>query len=198
MFTGIVEELGTLVSVRNGNDFSVLAIHGPLVTSDAKPGDSICVNGVCLTVTSLSDEEFTADVMGQTLKLSTLGSLQVGDRVNLERAMKADARFGGHMVQGHVDAQSEIIARTPAENWEVVRFDLPHAVSKYVAKQGSITIDGVSLTVSDLAEDWFEVSLIPTTLTLTTLGQKVVGDRVNLETDVLARHVERILQVINK
>jgi riboflavin synthase len=198
MFTGIVEELGTLVSVRNGNDFSVLAIHGPLVTSDAKPGDSICVNGVCLTVTSLSDEEFTADVMGQTLKLSNLGSLQVGDRVNLERAMKADARFGGHMVQGHVDAQSEIIARTPAENWEVVRFGLPHAVAKYVAKQGSITIDGVSLTVSDLAEDWFEVSLIPTTLTLTTLGQKVVGDRVNLETDVLARHVERILQVINK
>lgn len=198
MFTGIVEELGTLVSIRLSEDFSILAVHGPLVTSDAKPGDSICVNGVCLTVTNVADEEFTADVMGQTLQLSNLGSLQVGDRVNLERAMRADSRFGGHVVQGHVDAQSEILARTPADNWEVVRFQLPNEIAKYVAKQGSITIDGVSLTVSNLGVDWFEVSLIPTTLSLTTLGLKVVGDKVNLETDVLARHVERILQVMNK
>lgn len=198
MFTGIVEELGTLVSSAHRSDFAVLAIHGPLVTSDAKPGDSICVNGVCLTVTAINEEEFTADVMGQTLNLSNLGELQIGDRVNLERAMRADSRFGGHVVQGHVDAQSEILSRTPAENWEVVRFALPVEIAKYVAKQGSITIDGVSLTVSDLGEDWFEVSLIPTTLALTTLGLKTSGDKVNLETDVLARHVERILQVINK
>lgn len=198
MFTGIIEELGTVVSIRLGSDSATIALHGPLVTSDAELGASICVNGVCLTVTNVNGEEFSADVMAQTLNLSNLGALQIGDRVNLERAMRADSRFGGHMVQGHVDAQAELVSRTPGENWEVVRFTLPGAIAKYVAKQGSIAIDGVSLTVSNLGDDWFEVSLIPTTLGLTTLGIKSAGDSVNLETDVLARHVERILQVVNK
>lgn len=187
-----------MVSIRVGEDSATIALHGPIVTSDAEHGASICVNGVCLTVTTFGEGEFSADVMAQTLKLSNLGDLQVGDRVNLERAMRADSRFGGHMVQGHVDAQTQMLSRTPGENWEVVRFALPREIAKYVAKQGSIAIDGVSLTVSDLGDDWFEVSLIPTTLSLTTLGIKQPGDRVNLETDVLARHVERILQVMNK
>lgn len=198
MFTGIVEELGTVVSLRLLEDSATIAVHGPLVTSDAQHGASISVNGVCLTVTSLNDEEFTADVMLQTLDLTNLGSLAVGDRVNLERAMRADSRFGGHVVQGHVDSKSQVLSRTPSDMWEVVRFEMPTSIAKYIAKQGSISIDGISLTVSNLGEDWFEVSLIPTTLNLTTLGAKKVGDSVNIETDVLARHVERIIQVSGK
>lgn len=198
MFTGIVEELGTVVSLRLLEDSATIAVHGPLVTSDAQHGASISVNGVCLTVTSLNDEEFTADVMLQTLDLTNLGSLAVGDRVNLERAMRADSRFGGHVVQGHVDSKSQVLSRTPSDMWEVVRFEMPPSIAKYIAKQGSISIDGISLTVSNLGEDWFEVSLIPTTLNLTTLGAKKVGDSVNIETDVLARHVERIIQVSGK
>ena len=198
MFTGIVEELGTVVSLRLLEDSATIAVHGPLVTSDAQHGASISVNGVCLTVTSLNDEEFTADVMLQTLKLTNLGSLAVGDRVNLERAMRADSRFGGHVVQGHVDSMSRVLSRTQSDMWEVVRFEMPAAIAKYIAKQGSISIDGISLTVSDLGDDWFEVSLIPTTLNVTTLGTKKVGESVNLETDVLARHIERIIQVTGK
>jgi len=198
LFTGIVEELGTVVSLRLLEDSATIAVHGPLVTSDAQHGASISVNGVCLTVTSLNDEEFTADVMLQTLNLTNLGSLAVGDRVNLERAMRADSRFGGHVVQGHIDSMSRVLSRTPSDMWEVVRFEMPAAIAKYIAKQGSISIDGISLTVSDLGDDWFEVSLIPTTLNVTTLGTKKVGESVNLETDVLARHIERIIQVTGK
>lgn len=194
MFTGIIEEVGTIVQIAPQGDSAVIAVHAPLAAADAKPGDSISVNGVCLTVTALAAEEFTADVMAQTLKMSALGELEIGDRVNLERAMRADSRFGGHIVQGHVDAVAECLCRTVGEHWEVLRFSLPEEIARYLIPQGSITVNGVSLTVSSLGDGWFEVSLIPTTLSATTLGGIGIGDRVNLESDVLARHVERLLQ----
>ncbi|MBR7742151.1 riboflavin synthase [Phycicoccus sp. BSK3Z-2] len=193
MFTGIVEELGTVTALETAADSARLTVHGPVVTSDARHGDSIAVNGVCLTVTSVADDAFTADVMAETLARSSLGALAPGHRVNLERAMAASARFGGHVVQGHVDGTATITAREPGERWEVVRLSLPAALTPYLVEKGSITVDGVSLTVVDVTDDGFSVSLVPTTLGLTTLGTKGVGDPVNLEVDVLAKYVERLL-----
>ena len=188
MFTGIVEELGRVEALEWGTDHdsAVLRLRGALVTQDARHGASIAVNGVCLTVTEWHEGVFAVDVMGETLRRTGLGDLAVGDRVNLERAMAADGRFGGHVVQGHVDGTGVIAARTPAQRWEVVRITLPGALSRYLVEKGSITVDGISLTVSATGDDWFEVSLIPTTLAATTLGAARVGARVNLEVDVLA------------
>ena len=193
MFTGIVEELGTVTAIEHATDSARLTIHGPTVTGDATHGASISVNGVCLTVVTHGEGEFTVDVMQETLDRSSLATLGAGDRVNLERAMSASDRFGGHIVQGHVDGTGTITGRSPGERWEVVRFSLPHELSGYVVEKGSITVDGVSLTVVDVTDDSFSVSLIPTTLELTTLGRKAVGDPVNLEVDVLAKYVERLL-----
>ena len=194
MFTGIVEELGAVVAVEPQADAARLRIRGPLVTSDAVHGASIAVNGVCLTVVEFGDGEFTADVMQETLDRSSLGALTAGSRVNLERPVTLEARLGGHLVQGHVDGTGEILDRTPSEHWEVVRISLPDELGRYVVEKGSITVDGISLTVVEAARDWFSVSLIPTTLELTTLGTKVAGDPVNLEVDVVAKYVERMLQ----
>ncbi|MEV6814883.1 riboflavin synthase [Micromonospora sp. NPDC051296] len=194
MFTGIVEELGEVVGVTpTAQDSALVAVRGPLVTSDARHGDSIAVNGVCLTVVDVDGGVFTADVMGETLRRSALGALRAGDRVNLERAAALGSRLGGHLVQGHVDGVGEVLAREPAERWETVRFRLPATLSRYVVEKGSITVDGVSLTVAEVGPDWFAVGLIPTTLSLTTLGARAVGDSVNLEMDVLAKYVERLL-----
>lgn len=178
-------------------DAARLVIRGPVVTSDAGHGDSIAVNGVCLTVVEvMPDGQFSADVMAETLNRSNLGGLQPGNRVNLERAAAINSRLGGHIVQGHVDGTGQIVARTPSEHWEVVRVEMPAAVARYVVEKGSITVDGISLTVSGLGaepSDWFEVSLIPTTRELTTLGSAPVGTQVNLEVDVIAKYVERLL-----
>ena len=193
MFTGIVEELGTVVDVVGGAESAQLTLDGPLVTQDATHGASIAVNGVCLTVVEHGAGRFSVDVMAETLARSSLGGLRAGDRVNLERAMAASSRFGGHIVQGHVDGTATIVERTPGDRWEVVRFTLPAPLARYVVEKGSITVDGVSLTVSALDDDTFAVSLIPTTLALTTLGHKGVGDVVNLEVDVLAKYVERLI-----
>ncbi|MFF0253772.1 riboflavin synthase [Micromonospora zamorensis] len=194
MFTGIIEELGEIVRVTpTAGDSALIGVRGPLVTSDARHGDSIAVNGVCLTVVEVADGVFTADVMGETLRRSALGALNVGDPVNLERAAALGSRLGGHLVQGHVDGVGAVLSREPAEQWETVRFRLPAALSRYVVEKGSITIDGVSLTVAEVGADEFAVGLIPTTLKLTTLGAKSVGDPVNLEVDVLAKYVERLL-----
>ena len=193
MFTGIVEELGTVMSIEHTADAAVLRIEGPRVVSDAQHGGSISVNGVCLTVVDHDERSFSVDVMAETLRRSSLGDLAPGARVNLERAMAASDRFGGHVVQGHVDGTAHILARSPGERWEVVRVSLPADLARYVVEKGSITVDGVSLTVSALGPDWFEVSLIPTTLDLTTLGRLQPGDAVNLEVDVLAKYVERLL-----
>ncbi|MGW1887300.1 riboflavin synthase [Streptomyces sp. NPDC001970] len=193
MFTGIVEELGEVTAVEKLGDSSRFRLRGPVVTEGAKHGDSIAVNGVCLTVVDTADGEFTADVMAETLKRSSLGALDLGSRVNLERPMVADGRFGGHIVQGHVDGTGTVVARTPSENWEIVRISVPAELSRYVVEKGSITVDGVSLTVVDAGRDYFTISLIPTTLALTTLGIKQPGDPVNLEVDVIAKYVERLL-----
>lgn len=197
MFTGIVEELGEVTGRDTLTDAARLLIRGPVVTADAGHGDSIAVNGVCLTVVEvLPDGQFSADVMGETLSRSNLGELRVGSRVNLERAAAVNSRLGGHIVQGHVDGTGEVISRAPSENWEVVRIEVPAAVARYVVEKGSITVDGISLTVSGLGaepRDWFEVSLIPTTRELTTLGSAPVGTQVNLEVDVIAKYVERLL-----
>jgi riboflavin synthase len=194
VFTGIVEELGEVVGTEDLGDSARLTISGRLVTDDARHGDSIAVNGVCLTVVDvLPDGRFTADVMAETLNRSSLAVLRAGSRVNLERAAAVNSRLGGHIVQGHVDGTGTVISRTPSQHWEVVRIALPAALSRYVVEKGSITVDGVSLTVSALGEDWFEVSLIPTTLAMTTLGGAVEGTPVNLEVDVIAKYVERLL-----
>ncbi|MFT3900032.1 MAG: riboflavin synthase [Gordonia sp. (in: high G+C Gram-positive bacteria)] len=192
MFTGIVEERGTITARDELTDAARLTVRGPTVTSDASFGDSIAVNGVCLTVTELSGDEFSVDVMAETLDRSSLAALAVGSTVNLERAMRADGRFGGHIVQGHVDGVGTIVSIAPAENWTVIRIGLPEALRRYVVEKGSITVDGVSLTVSATADDWFEISLIPTTLAHTTLGEASVGDPVNLEADVIAKYVEKL------
>jgi riboflavin synthase len=194
VFTGIVEELGEVVGSDDLGDSARLTIRGRVVTGDAAHGDSIAVNGVCLTVVELlSDGQFTADVMGETMNRSSLRVLEVGSRVNLERAAALNSRLGGHIVQGHVDGTGRILARTPSQHWEVVRIALPAELARYVVEKGSITVDGVSLTVSGLGPDWFEVSLIPTTMELTTLGRAPVGAPVNLEVDVIAKYVERLL-----
>ena len=194
MFTGIVEELGEVVYLTDaGGDSAVLAVRGPVVTSDAKHGDSISVNGVCLTVIDNVDGVFTADVMGESLRRSALGALSAGSPVNLERAATVGTRLGGHLVQGHVDGVGSILAREPADDWEVLRFALPPDLARYVVEKGSITVDGVSLTVMEVTADSFSVGLIPTTLKLTVLGAKSVGDPVNLEVDVIAKYVEKML-----
>ncbi|MDJ0465796.1 riboflavin synthase [Streptomyces sp. H27-C3] len=193
MFTGIVEELGEITAVENLGDASRFRLRGPVVIEGAKHGDSIAVNGVCLTVVDFGDGEFTADVMAETLKRSSLGALAVGSRVNLERPMALGGRLGGHLVQGHVDGTGTIVGREPSEHWEIVKVSLPADLSRYVVEKGSITVDGVSLTVVDAGADHFTISLIPTTLALTTLGIKKAGDPVNLEVDVLAKYVERLL-----
>ena len=194
MFTGIVEELGVVTSLTDsGGDAAVLAVRGPLVTSDARHGDSISVNGVCLTVIDNADGVFTADVMGETLRRSSLGVLEAGSQVNLERAAALGSRLGGHLVQGHVDGVARIVAREPAADWEVVRFSLPAGLARYVVEKGSITVDGVSLTVMAVDDETFSVGLIPTTSKLTVLGAKQVGDPVNLEVDVIAKYVEKML-----
>ncbi|MGL5910034.1 MAG: riboflavin synthase [Phycicoccus sp.] len=194
MFTGIVEELGTVTAVKAATQSARLTVHGPLVTADVTHGASIAVSGVCLTVVESGAGWFTADVMAETLDRSTLGGLRPGDRVNLERAMAATSRFGGHVVQGHVDGTARLVAREPGERWEMVRFTLPGQLAPYLVEKGSVTVDGVSLTVVDVAGgEEFSVSLIPTTLALTTLGGLRVGGAVNLEVDVLAKYVERLL-----
>ena len=199
VFTGIVEELGEVVAKDDLTDAARFTLRGPLVTSDAGHGDSIAVNGVCLTVVDVvGGDSFTADVMAETLDRSSLGDLAVGSPVNLERAAALNSRLGGHLVQGHVDGTGTVVSRAPSENWEVVRVSLPDRIAKYVVEKGSITVDGISLTVSGLgvdeSGDYFEVSLIPTTLELTTLGRAPVGTTVNLEVDVIAKYDERLQQ----
>ncbi|HEY2795112.1 MAG TPA: riboflavin synthase [Micromonosporaceae bacterium] len=194
MFTGIVEELGTVDSRTEMGDSARLAIRGPLVADGAGHGESIAVNGVCLTVVDNDGEVFTADVMAETLDRSSLGELRAGDRVNLERAALVSSRLGGHLVQGHVDGVGVIADRKPAEHWELVTVSLPPSIARYIVEKGSITVDGVSLTVTAVTEDTFSVSLIPTTLALTTLGHKGVGSPVNLEVDVIAKYVEKFLE----
>ena len=193
MFTGIVEELGHVVSLAHGPDSAVVRIRGPLVTADAAPGASIAVNGICLTVVELDADSFCVDVMAETLRRTCLGELTPGSPVNLERAVAVGDRLGGHLVQGHVDGTGTILARQPGDRGEVVTISLPGELARYVVEKGSITVDGVSLTIAGLDDASFQVSLIPTTLALTTLGTKQVGEPVNLEVDVLAKYVERLL-----
>ena len=193
MFTGIVEELGEVVGVEQQTDAARLTIRGPLVVGDAKRGDSIAVNGVCLTVVDHDGTSFTADVMAETLHRSSLSELRAGSPVNLERPVTLSARLGGHLVQGHVDGTGQILRREPAEHWELVCVSLPPALGRYVVEKGSITVDGVSLTVVEVTDEWFTVSLIPTTLDLTTLGRKGPGELVNLEVDIVAKYVEKLM-----
>jgi len=209
MFTGIVEDLGEVEAVEHGIDSARIVVRSAKVTDGTRPGDSIAVNGVCLTVTSLvtsrptpagtppdppgAPRGFVADVMGETLARSSLKEAAPGTKVNLERSVRLEDRLGGHLVQGHVDATATIISRDPQENWQVVRISLPSGLGRYVVHKGSITVDGVSLTVSAIGPDWFEVSLIPETLSRTTLGGKQPGDPVNLEVDVIAKYVEKLL-----
>ncbi|MCW2776194.1 MAG: Riboflavin synthase subunit alpha [Nocardioides sp.] len=193
MFTGIVEELGTVEAIEDQGDAIRLTIRSATVLGDAGLGDSISVNGCCLTVTEHDGVTWTADVMQETLDKTSLYGVQPGDRVNLERAVTAHTRLGGHIVQGHVDGVGTIVSRTPSEHWEVVEISLPAALSRYLVDKGSITVDGVSLTVVEAKDETFTVSLIPETLARTTLGSRRPGDRVNLEVDVIAKYVEKLL-----
>ena len=193
MFTGIVEELGTVAGLEDQGDAIRLTVQAGHVTADANLGDSIAVNGVCLTVAERSGEQFTADVMAETLAKTSLRGVQPGDRVNLERAVTPATRLGGHIVQGHVDGTGQVLDRAPSEHWEVVTISLPSGLARYVVAKGSITVDGVSLTVVDVADDRFTVSLIPETLARTTLGRRAPGEPVNLEVDIVAKYVERLL-----
>ena len=194
MFTGIVEELGRIAHIESLPDAAKLKIEGALVVSDVKAGDSIAVNGVCLTVVDLGANYFTADVMAETLNRSSLSKVAIGSKVNLERAARIDARIGGHLVQGHVDAVASVLAIEPNVHWTLIRFTLPVDLAKYLVEKGSITVDGVSLTIIEAGSDYFSVSLIPTTLEHTTLGGLTVGDIVNLEVDVIAKYVERLMK----
>jgi riboflavin synthase len=193
MFTGIVEELGVVEGLEEQADAVRLTVRGPHVVTDAGLGDSIAVNGCCLTVAERDGETFTADVMRETLDKTSLGALEPGSRVNLERAVTAATRLGGHIVQGHVDGTGEILRRTPSEHWDVVEIAMPDDLARYVVDKGSITVDGISLTVVEVSGSTFTVSLIPETLARTTLGAKQPGERVNLEVDVIAKYVERLL-----
>jgi riboflavin synthase len=200
VFTGIIEELGEVVGLESTGDAAQLRLRAPLVAADAKHGDSISVNGVCLTVIDADPpraaggtrEEFTADVMAETLKLSSIGELRAGDRVNLERARAVGDRLGGHIVQGHVDGTGTVLSRVVSEHWHEVRVAMPAELARYVAPKGSIAVDGVSLTVVDPGRDAFTVCLIPTTLAETTLGLRQPGEPVNLEVDVVAKYLERL------
>ena len=194
MFTGIIEELGTVASVEVLPDSIRLAIKGDLVRQDLSQGESISVNGVCLTAAEITSDGFIADVMLETLNRSSLSGISQGESVNLERAMSGAGRFGGHVVQGHVDGVAEIISREPSANWEVVKVKIPAELSKYVVHKGSITFDGVSLTVNDISDNTVSLSLIPETLRLTTLGTKEVGDKLNVEADILAKHIEKLIE----
>jgi riboflavin synthase len=199
MFTGIIEELGTITRVERSADAARLTVRGPIAVQGVKHGDSIAVSGVCLTVVDFDTESFTADVMAQTLAMSTLAEASEGRRVNIERAALVGDRLGGHIVQGHIDGTAQVLEVRPGQGWRVVRFSLDEAHAPLVVDKGSIAVDGVSLTVSDLGDEptgsWFEVSLIPETLASTTLGEREVGDSVNIETDIVARHVERMLRL---
>jgi riboflavin synthase len=199
VFTGIVEELGEVVALERGAESARLTVRGPAVTADAARGDSIAINGVCLTVTQAGDGQFSADVMGETLDRSSLGALVPGAPVNLERPVQPTGRLGGHIVQGHVDGTGVIVARRSADRWDVVRISLPAELARYLVLKGSVAVDGVSLTISALSElaepggPWFEVSLIPETLQRTTLGSKQAGEMVNLEADMIAKYVEQLI-----
>ena len=194
MFTGIVEELGVVEGIEQQDDAIRLTVRGAFVTTDASLGDSIAVNGCCLTVAQRDGETFSADVMNETLIKTTLVALDIGSKVNLERAVTPTTRLGGHVVQGHVDGTGRVLRRTPSEHWEVVEIELPADLTRYLVPKGSITVDGISLTVVDVLESSFTVSLIPETLARTTLGFKQPGDPVNLEVDVIAKYVERLLE----
>ncbi len=193
MFTGIIEELGVVETLEDQGDAVRLTLRAPHVINDARLGDSISVNGCCLTVAQRDGETFTADVMRETLDKTSLGALDPGGRVNLERAVTVEKRLGGHIVQGHVDGVGEVVRRTPSEHWEVVEISMPPELGRYLVDKGSITVDGVSLTVVEAREASFTVSLIPETLARTTLGSRRPGDLVNLEADVIAKHVEKLL-----
>jgi riboflavin synthase len=210
LFTGIVEDLGEVQAVEHLGDFARIHVRSSVVTQDARVGDSICVNGVCLTVTGLITSRpapagtappepsptpiaFAADVMGETLRHSSLKSLSPGTKVNLERSVRLEDRLGGHLVQGHTDGTGTIQSRTSHADWDVVRVSLPADLARYVVHKGSITVDGISLTVSAIEDDWFEISLIPETLKRTTLGTRQPGDEVNLEVDVIAKYVEKLI-----
>ena len=194
MFTGIVEELGSVAAIEDQGDAIRLTLAATSVLQDVALGDSIAVNGCCLTVAQAAPGTWTADVMQETLDKTSLYGVRVGDVVNLERAVTPQTRLGGHIVQGHVDGVGQIISRTPSEHWEVVEISLPAHLSRYLVDKGSITVDGVSLTVIEAKDESFTVSLIPETLARTTLGRRQAGDRVNLEADVLAKHVEKLLR----
>ena len=194
MFTGIVEERGTVASIEQLTNAARVVIRGSVVLSDVRAGDSIAVNGVCLTVVDLGPDYFTADVMEETLKRSSLDAVAAGSEVNLERAARLDSRLGGHLVQGHVDGTGAVLAIEPDAHWTAMRISLPVDLGRYVVEKGSITVDGVSLTVVAVDDEAFSVSLIPTTLAETTLGWRQVGDRVNLEVDAIAKYVERLMQ----
>ena len=193
MFTGIVEEVGTLVVREEQTDAARMEIRARKVLEDVALGDSISVNGVCLTVTSVQDGVWSTDVMAETLRRSSLGKTEEGSRVNLERAVTAHTRLGGHMVQGHVDGVGNVLTREPSTHWEVFRIALPAGLAQYVVEKGSITVDGVSLTVAGLNGDSFDVALIPHTLEVTTMGALAPASPVNLEVDILAKSVERLM-----
>ena len=198
MFTGLIEERGTITAIEQLPDAVRLTVSGTTALAGAQQGDSIAVSGVCLTVVEHDATSFTADVMEQTLKMTTMRDAVVGLPVNLERAAELGSRLGGHIVQGHVDGTAEVLSISPSEDWTVVRFGLSRELAPLLVDKGSITVDGVSLTVSNIsapseASQWFEVSLIPETLAVTTLGLRAVGDQVNLETDIIARQVARML-----
>ncbi len=194
MFTGIIEELGEVLTIEEQQDAIRLTIGAKKVLSDLGRGDSISCSGTCLTAIEIDDKGFTADVMLETLKRSSLSEVKVGDPINLERAMSATTRFGGHVVQGHVDGVGEFVSREKSDNWDWVRIKVPHDLMKYVVMKGSITFDGISLTVNEIDGDVVGLSLIPETLTVTTLGYKQPGDKVNVEADVLAKHIERLME----
>lgn len=194
MFTGLVEEKGKVIALEELGDSIRMQIGAPVVTADAQLGDSISVNGVCLTVAELGDATFIADIMQESLNRSALGELAPQSTVNLERALLPTTRLGGHIVQGHVDGTAKLISRTPSDHWDILRFELPADLARYVVEKGSIAISGTSLTVSAIGETWFEVSLIPVTLRDTILGDLAEGDLVNLEVDVLAKYVEKMVR----
>jgi len=199
MFTGIIEELGEVVSLERNGQAWRLTVRGPLAVSDASHGDSIAVDGLCLTVVEQTPDAFTADVMQISVDMSTLGDRRPGDRVNLERAAAVGDRLGGHIVQGHIDGTARVLSIVEGDGQRTVRISLDAEHAHLVVRKGSIAVDGISLTASAVsdpgeAQQWFEVSLIPETLASTTLGFRAVGDRVNIETDIVARHVERMLQ----
>lgn len=197
MFTGIIEELGTVLDWAQSGDAARITVRAPIAVSDASHGDSISVSGVCLTVVDQGPDWFTADVMAVSIAMSTLAQAAAGSRVNLERAAKVGDRIGGHIVQGHIDGTSTLLSAVDGSAWRVLRFSLGHDLAPLVARKGSIAVDGVSLTVSAVGDDWFEVSLIPETLAATTLGSLMLGDSVNIETDILARQVQRMISLNN-